>query len=314
MALLTPLIPLAGDPSYSPILLKLENMQPITSYKIRGAGNALKVLIESGRTPSCVVTASAGNFAQGLLYVGVKLKVATVVIVPDHAPETKLNAMKRIDPKVRVVKVPFAIWWEVLLSDGRHQANPEANNPSATFISPVTNTDVMAGNGTCGLEIIRQCVDDRIDCVIIPYGGGALAVGIASAIKQLRPSVKCFAVETDTAAPLAASFKAGKPVEFDYQPSFVDGMGGRSVFPSMWERVKTALDGSLVVSVNEVAEAVKFLANRNCLVTEGAGAAAVAAAMRYQSVNGWKNKVVCIVSGGNIDAKKLSNILLDLPV
>ena len=182
--------------------------------------------MENNRTPSCVVTASAGNFAQGLLYCTRKLGIPCIVVVPDHAPETKLAAMARLDPNVTIIKVPFAAWWDTLMT-GRHASTPA----DATFISPVTNRDVMAGNGTIGLEIMDQCGD--VDAVIIPYGGGALAVGVASAVKHINPKVKCYAVESDQAAPLAASFKAGKPTEFAYQPSFIDGMGGKSVVPEL---------------------------------------------------------------------------------
>ena len=181
---------------------------------------------------------------------------------------------------------------------GRYAALP------GLFIHPVSNRDVIAGNGTIGLEILEDLPD--VDAVIIPYGGGGLSSGIASALRALKPNTRVYAAEVETAAPLAASLAAGRPVEVDYLPSFVDGIGGKSVLPEMWSLVSGLLDGSLTVSLDEVREAIRLLAERQRVIAEGAGAASVAAALSGRAGAG---KVVCVVSGGNIDREVLAGIL-----
>ncbi len=296
LAIRTPLVGLnvAGTPAR--IHLKLENLQPIGSFTVRGAGHAIRCADEADLDlADGVYTASAGNMAQGLAYVAGQLGVPCAAVVPDHAPQTKLAAIERLG--WRVVKVPFDEWWQVILTH-RFDGLP------GRMIHPVSNPDVMAGNGTIGLEIVDDLPD--VDAIVVPFGGGGLSCGIAAAVKALKPGVKVYAAEVETAAPLAASLAAGVPRDVIYTPSFVDGCGGRSVLAEMWPLASTLLDGSLVVSLDEVAQAIRLLAERNRVIAEGAGAVSVAAAMAGKAGTG---NVVCIVSGGNIDAAKLATIL-----
>ncbi len=290
----TPLVPLNVADAPAEIYLKLENLQAIGSFKIRGASNAM-ALSDPEQLKQGVVTASAGNMAQGVAFQARRLGIPCTVIAPDHAPAAKTDAIKQLGGKV--IKVPFAEWWRVL--GARHYPGVEG-----VFIHPVSDPAVMAGNGTIGLEILEQHPD--VDAVVIPYGGGGLSSGIASAIRVLKPAVKIYAAEVETAAPLSASLAAGKPVEVDYTPSFVDGIGSGALLPEMWSLVKKLLDGALVSSLAEIANAIRLLHKHNQVIAEGAGAASVAAALAGKAGNG---KVVCVVSGGNIDADKLTKIL-----
>lgn len=292
----TPLIRLNVDDAPAEIYLKLENLQPIGSFKLRGAGNAIGLATQK-QLAKGVYTASAGNMAQGVAWNARRLGLPCTVIVPDHAPQTKLDAIERLGG--RVIKVTFDEWWQIIMT---HQYPGQ----DGLFIHPVSDPAVMAGNGTIGLEILEDLPD--VAAVIAPYGGGGLSCGIASAIRAVKPDTKLYAVEVDTAAPLAASFSAGAPQEFNYIPTFIDGMGGKAILPEMWPYASSLLDGSLVMTVKEIAEAVKLLLERNRVLAEGAGAAAVAAAMSGKAGSG---KVVCVISGGNLDFSKLTKILND---
>jgi len=296
LAIRTPLVRLNVADTPARIHLKLENLQPIGSFKVRGAGNAIRCADEADLDlTDGVYTASAGNMAQGLAYAARQLGVPCAAVVPDHAPQTKLAAIERLGG--RVVKVPFDEWWQVILTH-RFDGLP------GRMIHPVSNPDVMAGNGTIGLEITDDLPD--VDAIVVPYGGGGLSCGIAAAVKALKPGVKVYAAEVETAAPLAASLAAGAPCDVDYRRSFVDGCGSRSVLGEMWPLASTLLDGSLVVSLDEVAQAIRLLAERNRVIAEGAGAVSVAAALAGKAGTG---TVACIVSGGNIDAAVLATIL-----
>lgn len=287
----TPLVPLEGLDVE--VFLKLENLQPIRSFKLRGAGNAIAQaspeLIEKG-----IFTASAGNMAQGVAWHARRLGVPCTVLVPDHAPQAKRDAIGRLG--AQIVPLPFDEWWEVIVTS--HHPLIEG-----LFVHPVTDPAVIAGNGTIGLEIAEDLPD--VDLVIVPYGGGGLISGIASAMHHLSPRTRVVAAEVETAAPLAAALAAGRPTPVDYTPSFVDGIGSGSVLEAMWPLVRGLVDESIVVSLGEVAEAVRTLVTRAAVVAEGAGAAALAAA----SKSGSAGRVVCVVSGGNIDATKLAAIL-----
>lgn len=293
-AIRTPLVRLNAQDTAAEIYLKLENLQPIGSFKIRGAANAIahlsKEQLERG-----VCTASAGNMAQGVAWNAKRLGIPCTVISPDSAPDTKINAIQRLGG--RVIKAPFDDWWRAF--EDRRIPGVEG-----TFIHAFDDDDVMAGNGTIALEILEDLPD--VDAVVIPWGGGGLTCGIASVLHELRPECKVFTAEVVTGAPLAASFAAGTAVTIDYQKSFVDGIGAKSVFPKMFERAEKLVTAPLVAEVNEVARAVKLLAERNCIVVEGAGACSVACALSGKAGNG---KVVCVVSGGNIDSEKLIQIL-----
>ncbi len=276
------------------IHLKLENLQPIGSFKLRGAGNAM-ARADPERLRRGVYTASAGNMAQGVAWNVRRLGIRCRVIVPDHAPRTKLDAIERLGGEV--IEVPFDDWWRVLVE--HRYPGMEGH-----FIHPVSDRDVIAGNGTVGLEIAEDL--PGVDAVIVPYGGGGLSCGIASALEATAPEARVWACEVETAAPFAASLAAGAPREVAYTPSFVDGIGSKSVLAEMWPLARDLLAGSLVVPVAEVAAAVRLLAERCRVIAEGAGAAPVAAALAGKAGAG---KIVCVVSGGNIDAGKLASIL-----
>jgi threonine dehydratase len=293
-ALRTPLVRLQAENAPAEIYLKLENLQPIGSFKLRGAGNAMASAPAEALSRG-VYTASAGNMAQGVAWCARERGVPCRVIVPSHAPNTKLAAIERLGGEV--VRIPFDEWWQVLVEHGYP-------GESGLFIHPVSDPAVIAGNGTIALEILEDL--PAVEAIVVPYGGGGLSCGIASAMRALKPTVRVYAAEVSTAAPLAASLAAGAPQIVDYEPSFVDGIGARSVLAEMWPLARRLLDGSLVVSIAEVAAAVRLLAERNRIIAEGAGATPVAAAMGGRAGGG---KVVCIVSGGNIDAATLAAIL-----
>ena len=295
-AIRTPLVRLGFTEAPAEIYLKLENLQPIGSFKIRGASNAMARLSREALSEG-VLTASAGNMAQGVAWRARELGIPCTVVAPLTAPETKVRAVERLGG--RVIKVPFEEWWRVF--ESRAYAGVKAH-----FIHAFDDPEVMAGNGTIALEILEDLPD--VDAIVIPWGGGGLACGIAAAVRELRPECRIYAAEVSTAAPLAASLAAGSPQEVVYQPSFVDGIGGRGVFPEMFELARTLLDGSLVVGLTEVAGALRLLAERNRVIAEGAGACPVACALAGLAGAG---KVVCVVSGGNIDLTKLCAILTE---
>ncbi len=290
----TPLVPLNEDASGARIHLKLENLQPIGSFKLRGASNAMR-MADPGELAKGVWTASAGNMAQGVAWQARRLGLSCTVVAPDHAPQTKRAAVERLG--ARIVLTPFAEWFEVLT----RRTFPGV---AGFFIHPVSDRPVMAGNGTIGLEILEDLPE--LDAVIIPYGGGGLTCGIASALRALRPSAKIFACEVETAAPLARSLAAGARQPFEYQASFVDGMGSPFILEDMWPLVRDLVDGSIVVSLDEVASAIRLLAERHRVIAEGAGAASLAAALTGRAGAG---HIACVVSGGNIDSQKLTKIL-----
>jgi threonine dehydratase len=294
-ALRTPLIRLNVNDAPAEIWLKLENLQPIGSFKLRGAGNAMGLLTRQELARG-VYTASAGNMAQGVAWNARRLGIPCTVVVPEHAPQTKLAAIERLG--ATIVRIPFDAWWGVIVD--HHYPGIDG-----VFIHPVSDPNVIAGNGTIGLEILEDLPD--VTAVLVPYGGGGLSCGIASAIRAMKPGVKVVACEVETAAPLTAAFAAGEPRQIDYTASFVDGIGSKGVLDEMWPLASRLLDGSAVVSLAATAAAVKLLVERNRVVAEGAGATPVAAALAGKGGDG---KVVCVVSGGNIDAKKLAAILI----
>ena len=275
--------------------LKLECLQAIGSFKIRGAANALALAPEAELARG-VYTASAGNMAQGVAFAARRLGVGCRVIVPESAPTTKVEAIRRLGGTV--VPLPYAEWWTVIEEHG----HPDEDG---FFVHPVSDPAVIAGNGTVGLEILEALPE--VAAVVVPYGGGGLSCGIASAVKAVRPDVSVFAAEVETSAPFAASLEAGVAVSVERTPSFVDGIGGSSVLAEMWPLAHRLLDGSRVVSLEEVCDAIRTLVRHTKVVAEGAGGAAVAAALRVaEEVDG---PVVAVVSGGNIDSDDLATIL-----
>jgi threonine dehydratase len=293
IAVRTPLVRLAVDAPCE-IHCKLELLQPINSFKIRGAANAIRAASPQQREAG-LLTASAGNMAQGVAWVGRELGLPATIVVPEHAPATKIAAIERLGG--RVLRVPYEDWWQAIISS-------VIPGETGLFVHPVADEAVMAGNGTIGLEILEDLPD--VDAVVIPVGGGGLTVGIASAIKAIRPEVRIVTVEPETGAALAAALAAGEPTDVEYQTSIVDGSGSRRVLDVMWPRLQEVVDEALAIPIAEAETAIRTLAERGRVIAEGAGALAVAAALSGR-VGG--QRVACIVSGGNIDLDALASIL-----
>ncbi len=293
----TPLVKLELGAGYPDIRLKLENLQPINSFKLRGAANAVARLSDAERKLG-VWTISAGNAGQGVAYAARKAGVPCTVVVIETAPMAKVERMKALG--ATLVLVPFAAAWKAL---------EERTYPGieGTFVHPFDDHEFIAGNATVGLEILEDAPD--VAAVICALGGGGLITGAGSAIKALRPDVSLYCAEPDTAAPMSRSLAAGSPQEFpEWQASFVDGAGGKSVFPRMWERMRHLIDGSIVVTLDETRRAIRLMAEKARVIAEGAGALPVAAALTGKAGQG---PIVAIVSGGNIDFDKLVAILTD---
>jgi threonine dehydratase len=293
-AIRTPLVRLNVSSAPAEIYLKLENVQPIGAFKIRGAANAIARLPPE-KLARGVVTASAGNMAQGVAWCARRLGIPCTVIAPATAPETKIAAIERLGG--RVIKVSFDEWWRAF--EERAYAGVDG-----AFIHAFDDPDVMAGNGTIALEVLEDLPD--VDAIVIPWGGGGLTCGIASVVRETRQACKIFTAEVATAAPLAASLAAGTPTDVNYESSWVDGIGAKAVFPQMFERARPLIDGALVSDLSSVAEALRLMVQHNHIIAEGAGACPVACALSGQAGLG---KIVCVVSGGNIDFSKLCRVL-----
>jgi threonine dehydratase len=291
----TPLVRLEVD-GPAQIYLKLENLQPIGSFKLRGATNAIRSL-PLGVIADGVYTASAGNMAQGVAWGARDLGVPCTVVMPDNAPATKVNAVKRLG--ANIVPLPYDDWWQTLRDHGRE-------GMSGRFIHPVADRDVMAGNGTIGLEILEDL--PTVDTVLVPFGGGGLVSGIATAVRALQPNARVYGCEVETSTPLSAALTAGHPVVVERTPSFVDGIGGRGVLEEMWPIVSDLVSGALVTTLAETRAAIRLLVERTRVVAEGAGAVPVAAALAGRA-GGDAGTIVCVVSGGNIDTKTLIDVL-----
>jgi threonine dehydratase len=291
----TPLVRLYAEqvPAGTELYLKLETLQPINSFKIRGAGNAIRRASPELRAQG-LLTASAGNMAQGVAWVARELGLPATIAVPEHAPEAKLAAIERLGG--RVLKVPYDDWWQAIVTS-------RIDGEDGLFVHPVADEGVMAGNGTIGLEIIEDLPD--VDTVVIPVGGGGLTVGIAGAVKGLRPQARIVTAEPATGAALRAALGAGEPVDVDYQPSFVDGSGSRRVLDPMWPRLREVVDEAVAVPIPDAEAAVALLAERVRVIAEGAGALATATALSGRAGGG---KVVCVVSGGNINLGTLAEM------
>jgi threonine dehydratase len=291
----TPLVRLELGPDQPDIRLKLENLQPINAYKLRGAANAVAMLPQSERERG-VWTISAGNAGQGVAYAARQAGVPCAVVVVETAPRSKLDRMKALGAKL--VPVPYDVAWKAL-------EEHSFLGVKGTFIHPFDDDNFIAGHGTMGLEILEDAPDTK--AVIASIGGGGLITGVGSAIKALKPEIKVFGVEPETAAPAALSFEKGSPQVFkNWKASFVDGAGGQSMFSRMWERMKPVVDGYIVVSLDETKKAMRLMAERARIISEGAGALPVAAALTGKA---GKGPIVAIVSGGNIDLNKFCELI-----
>lgn len=291
----TPLVRLELGPNYPDIRLKLENLQPINAYKLRGAANAVAMLSEAERKRG-VWTISAGNAGQGVAYAARKAGVPCTVVAIETAPTAKIERMKALG--ATLILVSYADAWKALEA----RAHPGAEG---TFVHPFDDHNFIAGHGTMGLEILEDAPDTA--AIIAGIGGGGLITGVGSAIKALKPEVRVWGAEPETAAPMALSFAMGSAQVFqDWKASFVDGAGGQSVFPRMWERMKTVIDGSIVVTLEEIRNAMRLMAEKARVISEGAGALGLAAALTGKAGPG---PIVAVVSGGNIDLKKFSELI-----
>jgi threonine dehydratase len=291
----TPLIRLELGPGFPDIRLKLENLQPINAYKIRGAANAVAMLSESERKRG-VWTISAGNAGQGVAYAARRSGVPCSVVVVETAPKSKIDRMRALGAKL--FPVPYDVAWKAL----EERSYPGAEG---TFVHPFDDHNFIAGHGTMGLEILEDAPD--ASAVVASIGGGGLITGVGSAIKALKPQVKMYGVEPETAAPAVLSFETGSPQVFkNWKASFVDGAGGQSMFPRMWERMRPVVDGYLVVSLDETKKAMRLMAEKARVISEGAGALPLAAALTGKA---GKGPIVAIVSGGNIDMKKFCELI-----
>ena len=291
----TPLVPLALGSDFPDIRLKLENLQPINAYKLRGAANAVAMLSDSERKGG-VWTVSAGNAGQGVAYAARQAGVPCTVVAVETAPKAKLERMRALGAKL--VLVSYDVAWKTC--DARAYPGVEG-----TFVHPFDDDNFIAGHGTMTLEILEDAPDTK--AIITAIGGGGLITGVASAAKALKPGIKIFGAEPETAAPAALSFKKGSPQVFkDWKASFVDGAGGQSMFPRMWERMKPVVDGCIVVTLEETKRAMRLIAEKARVISEGAGALSVAAALTGKAGNG---PIVAVVSGGNIDLAKFSELI-----
>jgi len=294
----TPLVRLESESEGIELYLKLESLQPTGAFKLRGALSVLS-LADPAELAAGVWTASAGNMGLGVAWVAHRQGLRCTVVVPDSAPAAKTDALRRLGAEL--VPVPFDVWFDVFRTR-RYEGL------DGVFVHAFDDPAVMAGNGTIGLEILEDLPD--VDAILIPFGGGGLAAGIASAVRPLAPGCRVYACEAESGAPLAPSLAAGEPVEVAYTPSFVDGIASPAVFPEMLELAQQLLDGSIVVTLTEVADALRLMLERRHVVAEGAGAVPVAAALSGRAGTG---KLACVISGGNIDTSKLLEILAGEP-
>src|SRR5438270_5005811 len=291
----TPLVRLDLGPDFPEIRLKLENLQPINAYKLRGAANAVALLSDSERKRG-VWTISAGNAGQGVAYAARQAGVPCTVVAIETAPESKLERMRALGAKL--ILVPYGVAWKTL--DQRAFPGVEG-----TFVHPFDDDNFIAGHGTIGLEILEDAPDTKV--IIASIGGGGLITGVASAIKAIKPAIKIFGAEPETAAPAALSFERNSPQVFkNWKASFVDGAGGQSVFPLMWERMRPLVDGYIVVTLEATKNAMRLMAEKARIISEGAGALPLAAALTGKA---GKGPIVAIVSGGNIDLRKFFELI-----
>ena len=294
LSLVSPVVACGAAPAGKDIRLKLENLQPIGSFKIRPIGNAVLARAPAELT-SGIYTTSTGNSALGVAWMARLLGIAATAVVPANAPEAKLEKLRRLG--TRIDMRPIEDWWQAIRTG-------TLEDQTGVYIDAVRDPASLAGDATIGLEILAQSPD--IEAILIPFGGGGLACGIACAVRALRPDVRIIACELASAHPLKAAFDAGAPTQTPHAPGFVSGVGFGAVLPEMWPLVKAMIDEVITVSLAEVAAAIKNMVEHNHVVAEGAGAVSVAAALsgRYA-----ETKVCAVVSGGNLDGSMLATIL-----
>jgi len=298
-AVRTPLVPLGRlVPGGPEVFLKLETLQPIGSFKIRGAYNAVRRL-PAEQTAGGVWTVSAGNAAQGVALAARKAGVPCSVMVMDTAPAAKIDAINRLGAEI--VRATYDECWRTVESHGSARMKGH-------FVHPFDDDDFISGNGTAGLEIVEDLPD--VDAVVASVGGGGLLSGIGVAMRALRPGAKVYASEPETAAPLKRSMEKGQASRFEeWQPSFVDGAGGKSVLETMWPLLREYVDDSIVVPLDDTARAMKLVAERVRVIAEGAGACAVAAAISPDMARRGHSKIVAVVSGGNVDLARFAQLV-----
>ena len=300
MILRTPLVRLELGAGYPDIRLKLENLQPINAYKLRGAANAVALLSDEEKKKG-VWTVSAGNAGQGVAYAARHAGIPCSVVAIETAPVSKLDRMRDLGAKL--ILVSYSEAW-IIVNEREHL------DIDGTFIHPFDDNNFIAGHGTMGLEIMEDCPDTA--AVICGIGGGGLITGVGSAVKVINPAIKVYGAEPETACPMAVSLSAGLPQKFpEWQASFVDGAGGQSVFPRMWERMKPIIEESIVVTLDEVKRALRITAETTRVIAEGAGCLPLAAALTGSAGAG---PIVCVVSGGNIDLSKFCQIVNSIEV
>lgn len=293
----TPLVRLDLGPDFPDIRLKLENLQPINAYKLRGAVNAVALLSDAERRRG-VWTISAGNAGQGVAYAARAAGVPCTVVAIETAPQSKLDRMRALGAKL--VLVPYAVAWQALEDRGYPGVE-------GTFIHPFDDHNFIAGHATMGLEVLEDVPD--VSAIVAAIGGGGLITAVASGVRALKPDVRVWGAEPETAAPLARSFAKGSPQQFpEWTATFVDGAGGKSVFPRMWQRMQPLVDGCIVVSLDQVKGAMRLMAEKTRIIAEGAGALGVAAALTGKAGQG---PIVAIVSGGNIDLSTFFELIAE---
>jgi len=290
----TPLVRLNVDHPRD-IYLKLENLQPINAFKIRGAANAVAMLSEQQRRLG-VWTISAGNAGQGVAYAARQAGIPCTVVVIETAPDTKVNRMSELG--ARLIKAPFDACWAAM-------GDREFPGVEGTFIHPFDDHDFIVGNATMALEIFEDLPEVR--GIVASIGGGGLIAGVGGAARLINPEVRIWGAEPETAAPASQSFSNNAPEVFSqWSASFVDGAGGKSIFPRMWERIREVVDGSIVVTLDEVKTAMRIVAEKNRVIAEGAGALAVAAALTGRA---GKGPLVAVISGGNVDLRRFAELI-----
>ncbi len=285
---------LSGD---TQIYLKAENLQVTGSFKLRGAYNKIASLTPEQRAAG-IIACSAGNHAQGVALSATKMGIRSIVCMPDGAPISKVEATKRLGAEVRLVPGAY--------DDAYEYACRLRDETGATFIHPFNDELVIAGQGTIGLEILDQLPE--VDAIIVPVGGGGLISGVACAVKSLNPNVKVYGVQASNAPSMARSRQMDEIVTLETVATFADGIAVKTPGDVTFSMTKQFVDDVVTVSEDEIAAAILALIEQQKLIAEGAGAVSVAAAMFHKlPIEG--KKVVCLVSGGNIDVNILSRVI-----